>query len=302
MEKVYSTPFRNYIQRNGFVMVSNLLLDYQQELGISEKELSFIIKVMKNRPGYVIKDADLDPTVCSKTLSRRRSSLKEKGLLNFSIIKKQNDEGCFATIGISYDLSPLEAKLQQISDEIENSKQTEIKEVLEEEKCVVEATESSPLEKFQNDWKNYYGKKYNISKVELEKYNGLSSYEKEYIADIFDYFNENNLFEKGFNPRLSFFFNVNWRFIELKNYHESLKENDYEDFEDMFKEIDEEKIREYVNEEYFEHYDNLKQNKNYYKALERLVGRYYKDGELPNIKVLLDKAYRDNLKFEFKQE
>ena len=47
MEKIYASPVKNYLQRNGFVMVSNLLIDFQQELGITELELSFIIKIMK---------------------------------------------------------------------------------------------------------------------------------------------------------------------------------------------------------------------------------------------------------------
>ena len=87
MEKIYASPVKNYLQRNGFVMVSNLLIDFQQELGITELELSFIIKIMKNVKGYAIHDRDLDPTVCSRTLSRRRNSLRDKGLLNFSTIK-----------------------------------------------------------------------------------------------------------------------------------------------------------------------------------------------------------------------
>ena len=132
MEKIYSTPVRNYIQRNGFVMVSNLLLDFQQELGITESELSFIIKIMKNKNGYAIHDKDLDPTVCTKTLSRKRNSLKEKGLLKFSTIKSQEPiTGTFKTDGISYDLSPLEEKLQIISDKIESEREEKIKQHLE---------------------------------------------------------------------------------------------------------------------------------------------------------------------------
>ena len=127
MEKIYSTPVRNYIQRNGFVMVSNLLLDFQQELGITESELSFIIKIMKNKNGYAIHDKDLDPTVCTKTLSRKRNSLKEKGLLKFSTIKSQDPiTGTFKTDGISYDLSPLEEKLQIISEMQNGIKKKEV--------------------------------------------------------------------------------------------------------------------------------------------------------------------------------
>ena len=100
MQQIFASPTRNFLQRNGFVMVSNLLLEFQQELEISDLEMAFIIKVMKNRPGYAITDAELDPTVSSKTLSRRRTGLKAKGLLNYSIIKKQDlYTGYFSTVG-----------------------------------------------------------------------------------------------------------------------------------------------------------------------------------------------------------
>jgi len=304
MEKVYSTPFRNYIQRNGFVMVSNLLLDFQQELGINEKELSFIIKVMKNRVGYAVSDYELDPTVCSKTLARRRAALKEKNLLNFSVIKKQNPTtGTYATIGISYDLSPLEAKLQEISDRIENKKNQKIEKEIVENDCLVESEENSPIEKFMNDWKEHYGQEYRITKDEFKLYNELGKFDKECVAEIFNYFNDEELFDEGYTPRLSFFLKTKFRFAHLKKYCENKTEEtvDVDEYDEMLEELDEEKIKSYVDEEYFDHYDTLKQNKNYYKAIERLVRRHYKDGELPDIKILLDKAYENNLKYEFKK-
>jgi hypothetical protein len=174
MEKIYSTPVKNYIQRNGFVMVSNLLLDFQQELGITESELSFIIKIMKNKNGYAIHDKDLDPTVCTKTLSRKRNSLKEKGLLNFSIIKSQDlITGTFKTDGISYDLSPLEEKLQIISDNIESKREKEIKQHLTKQNKIVETNENSPLETFKKDYLNYYGVEYILNDFEIKKYKGI---------------------------------------------------------------------------------------------------------------------------------
>ena len=152
MAEIYSSVIKNYIQRNGFVMVSNLLLDFQEELGISEGELVFIIKLMKNKTCHVLHDSELDSKLSSKTLSRRRNSLKEKGLLNFSVLKKQDEDGKFKTAGISYDLSPLEEKLQELSDIIEKKKEIYIKKEIEQEEIVIEDTEeNSPLIKYQND-------------------------------------------------------------------------------------------------------------------------------------------------------
>ena len=228
MEKIYSTPVRNYIQRNGFVMVSNLLLDFQQELGITESELSFIIKIMKNKNGYAIHDKDLDSTVCTKTLSRKRNSLKEKGLLRFSIIKSQDPiTGTFKTDGISYDLSPLEEKLQIISDKIESEREEKIKQHLTRENKVVETTEDSPLETFKKDYLNYYGIEYILNEYELKKYNSLTNEEKNMISYIFNYCSDNDLFGK-IVPRLSLFFKTLYCSQDLNCYlsscHNSLNE------------------------------------------------------------------------------
>ena len=53
MGKIYSSPLKNYLTSAGFVAVSNLLLDYQLELGLTEGELLFIIKVLRHKDGFV---------------------------------------------------------------------------------------------------------------------------------------------------------------------------------------------------------------------------------------------------------
>ena len=288
MEKIYSTPVRNYIQRNGFVMVSNLLLDFQQELGITESELSFIIKIMKNKNGYAIHDKDLDPTVCTKTLSRKRNSLKEKGLLRFSIIKSQDPiTGTFKTDGISYDLSPLEEKLQIISDKIESEREEKIKQHLIRENKVVETTEDSPLETFKKDYLNYYGIEYILNEYELKKYNSLSNEEKNMISYIFNYCSDNDLFGK-IVPRLSLFFKAKFRFDELKRY---CRENGFT--EEKREPIDNSDIVQKIYRKYYPIEDNFA----FFKAVERLINRNItKDGNLPEgIFKLFDKAYNDTL-------
>lgn len=288
MEKIYSTPVRNYIQRNGFVMVSNLLLDFQQELGITESELSFIIKIMKNKNGYAIHDKDLDSTVCTKTLSRKRNSLKEKGLLRFSIIKSQDPiTGTFKTDGISYDLSPLEEKLQIISDKIESEREEKIKQHLTRENKVVETTEDSPLETFKKDYLNYYGIEYILNEYELKKYNSLSNEEKNMISYIFNYCSDNDLFGK-IVPRLSLFFKTKFRFDELRRY---CRENGFT--EEKIEPVDNSDIVQKIYRKYYPNEENFA----FFKAVERLINRNItKDGKLPEgIFKLFDKAYNDTL-------
>lgn len=288
MEKIYSTPVRNYIQRNGFVMVSNLLLDFQQELGITESELSFIIKIMKNKNGYAIHDKDLDSTVCTKTLSRKRNSLKEKGLLRFSIIKSQDPiTGTFKTDGISYDLSPLEEKLQIISDKIESEREEKIKQHLTKENKVVETTEDSPLETFKKDYLNYYGIEYILNEYELKKYNSLSNEEKNMISYIFNYCSDNDLFGK-IVPRLSLFFKTKFRFDELRRY---CRENGFT--EEKIEPVDNSDVVQKIYRKYYPNEENFA----FFKAVERLINRNItKDGRLPEgIFKLFDKAYNDTL-------
>ena len=288
MEKIYSTPVRNYIQRNGFVMVSNLLLDFQQELGITESELSFIIKIMKNKNGYAIHDKDLDSTVCTKTLSRKRNSLKEKGLLRFSIIKSQDPiTGTFKTDGISYDLSPLEEKLQIISDKIESEREEKIKQHLTKENKVVETTEDSPLETFKKDYLNYYGIEYILNEYELKKYNSLSNEEKNMISYIFNYCSDNDLFGK-IVPRLSLFFKTKFRFDELRRY---CRENGFT--EEKIEPVDNSDVVQKIYRKYYPNEENFA----FFKAVERLINRNItKDGKLPEgIFKLFDKAYNDTL-------
>lgn len=289
MEKVYSSPMRNYLNR-GFVMVSNLLIEYQQELGITELELSFIIKIMKHKNGFLIHDSELDSNVCSKTLSRRRNSLKEKGYLNFSIVKKQDENGRFMTAGISYDLSPLEEKLQMISDNLATKETKLIKETIEKENLIIEEAENSPIDDYKKDFQNCYGVPYVMNEYEIKKYNELSEENKKMISYIFNYCKDNDLIGK-IVPRLSFFFKTKFRFLELRTYcinngyiNENInfeteveKRSNKEDLTDLIETI----------------YNNYNFNSYpFYRAVERLVYSHYKNGKLADgTDKLIEKAY-----------
>lgn len=222
MPNIKSTPNSNYLQRNGFIMVSNLLIDYQEELGITDDELVFITKVMKNTSSWRLHDSDISKSVSSKTLQRRRKSLKEKGLLEYKTVTITNSLGQKFNDGIMYDLSKLEQKLQEISNKIEEKKVETIKKEIKENNIDLTdedfstITESSLL-KYQKDWYNYYRTKYELSKQERDEYNKLSPFDKRYFKYVFEYCSENNLLSK-ITPRLSLFLKTKFRMNDLKNW------------------------------------------------------------------------------------
>ena len=205
----------NYIQRDGFVMVSNLLIQYQQELDISNSELNFLIKVMKHKENYKLHDSQLDPTVSSRTLQRRRKSLKEKGFLTFKVWKTRDSEGHIKTEGITYDLSLLEEKLQDLSNRISQKKEEKISK--EAENYIIEYSDKSPIRKYLKDWEEHYGDVYNFTSFEKNWYNSLSEEEQSLIGSIFDFCEEMRLF-KDIIPRLTLFAKSKLRFNQLKEY------------------------------------------------------------------------------------
>lgn len=217
MKEIYTSPTKNYLQRNGFVMVSNLLLDFQEELDISDSELLFLIKILKKRNSPIIHDNELDKNSSSRTMLRRRTSLKEKGLINYSIVKKQNEKGTYQTDGVMYDLSPLEEKLQSISNKLEEKKENKLKQELKND-IVFTDLENESLQKYFKDFEDYYGVKYSMNKYEFEYFkNKLKDEDKVLIEHIFEYCEENELFDQ-ITPRLSLFFKIPFRFNDLKKF------------------------------------------------------------------------------------
>lgn len=288
---IYTTPIKNYIQRNGFVMVSNLLLNYQHELDITDSELTFIIKIMKNKDGYLIHDNDLDSTVCPKTLSRRRNGLRAKGLLNFVVIKKQNPiTGKFSTQGISYDLSSLEEKLQKISDKLEKLKQKKAEENISKREEIVEtAEEDSPLEKYKNDFKEYYGVDYKLTEYEINHYNKLSDENKLCISYIFEYCQENGLFGK-LVPKLSLFFKVDFRMADLKRY---CVDNGYlEMLNYTVDKIYDEEFNQIVEKEVKRYYKRVSDNYPFFDGCREIMDKN-RDKDIEEIRKMIDDYYEE---------
>ncbi len=114
--------WNNYAMDEGFIQIPNLLIDYHEELGIDEKELLFLIKLSRHKASFKVHDDKLVKG-CQKTAQRRRSSLKKKGLLHFQEHKESFDEGGvkkWKTVGFTYDLSTLNDKLQELSNQLDD--------------------------------------------------------------------------------------------------------------------------------------------------------------------------------------
>lgn len=236
---VKSCSVSNYIQRDGFVMVSNLLISYQEELNITNRELTFLIKVMKHKENYKLHDTRLDPTVSPRTLQRCRKSLTDKGLLTYKVWKYTDEKGHIHTEGITYDLSQLEEKLQQISNKIAEEK--DIEATKEAENYIIEYGEDSPMAEFVTSWENHYGDNYILSPLEKNWYNGLKPEEQECIGRIFEYCEDYKLF-KEITPRLALFMKNKYRFDQLKSFcedkpKEKIYQIDFEDEEDDVEDI-----------------------------------------------------------------
>ena len=224
--KGFVAPSSNYLYTSGFTMVSNLLMDYQKELDITNEELSFIIKIYRNVRGYKIHDSILDPTVSTRTLQRRRKSLKDKKLINYVVYKSRTDDGHVQTDGISYDLTLLENKLQAISQGILSKKKEKIEK--KEENSIVESEEeNTPLDKYLKDWKEYTGKDYSITSFETSYYNKMTDEDKNLVAYIFEMPTNTGDLDKV-TPRLSLFFKTKFRMNQLRKYYRDNVDEEYD--------------------------------------------------------------------------
>ena len=209
-----------YFQRHGHVAISNLLLDVQDELDISDTEMLFIIKACKiNRK--IINDSDFGKHVSTKTLQRKRASLKAKGLLDYSIVKGKGSDGRYKTIGIAYDLKPLEDRLQAISDNIYKAEEEKAAKIIEEKKILIEKNEeettSTGIEKYKEQYNIVYGHEPVISCEDYNFYNKLKSEEQDSFGYVFSWLFYNHL-EGRIIPNVVLFRKTPYRFNSLVKY------------------------------------------------------------------------------------
>lgn len=219
--------FGNYIYEYGYVMISNLLLDYQNELKLTNDEVMFIIKVFRHKNGYKLHDSILDSTLSTKTLQRRRKSLVEKGYLEYRITKSTDNNGNIITEGIVYDFTALDIALSHLASSISEKEEQK---KLEKETTIIPVIEpiinkSDVIESFKDEYKKKYKKDYNLSREEKEAIKKLSKREVDALKYIFEYFEENkdNL-PKDFSPRIIFFTKVGWRMEQLISFADEYEE------------------------------------------------------------------------------
>jgi len=116
--------FGNHIQDYGYFIVPNLLIDKRNNLGIDDGELSFLLIISRFSSGWTLRDEQIDAQTSSRTMQRRRKSLKEKGLIDFYERKVKTEKG-WVNYGIVYDLTPLENKLNELYNNEINKKKEE---------------------------------------------------------------------------------------------------------------------------------------------------------------------------------
>jgi hypothetical protein len=113
MEKDYlKMRWGDWISDDGFLSLPNTLVRHYEELNITDKELTFLMKILSHKNGYIINDEHLEPHKSTKTLQRYRRSLYKKGLLNYHIKKEYISDNGYKTQGIHYDTSSLIKKIE----------------------------------------------------------------------------------------------------------------------------------------------------------------------------------------------
>jgi hypothetical protein len=214
----------NSLLDNGFVMIPNILIDKQEELGITDDELLFIIKCMRHQDGYKIHDSQLSETASSKTMQRRRKSLKDKGYLEVEIHKMQKEDGTWMTEGLVYVFKGLMIALNEIyaKEQSERSKQEQVlpKKSAHHNNKYNTSRKEVPAEvvEYMDEYKLKYGVDYKLTsdeKLLLENATPEFLRSIKYIPDYTAYQKEYGKLPTSFTGRLVFFQKVLWRQAEL---------------------------------------------------------------------------------------
>jgi|SRR6056297_3209573 len=87
--------------------IPNYLIDNTEKLGIEEKELAFLIKVLRHQDTETTNDSFFLNNMSYKTFCRRRKILKEKGLLTYGEDRLYDTSRHRTQRNFSFDVSPL---------------------------------------------------------------------------------------------------------------------------------------------------------------------------------------------------
>lgn len=105
-KKLIST-YGNNILDGGFHSIPNMILDYQKQLNLTDKELLFFIKVTHFFKKKYITNNELNMESSRTTLTRIKLSLIKKGYLKTHILYNKREDGKIIGIGTKYDWSGL---------------------------------------------------------------------------------------------------------------------------------------------------------------------------------------------------
>jgi hypothetical protein len=184
---------------DNFTIIPNELLDGMEELELNEKEIIFVLKLLRHERNWIHSNKKTFSEISEKTIYRRKSGLIKKNVLKKTIVKRTFDE-TIKTEGVIYDLSPLEEFIYKKRELIKE----EAKEKVILLETITEKNSNDEIISFINKKINLffdnlseykrqvlndnYPKffnllKYTPSKKELSEWRA-----KEYSVDMFNYF------------------------------------------------------------------------------------------------------------------
>jgi len=114
MNKKQKQRFSEDLLSKGFIPIPNFLIVYQEEPGLTDSLLMFIIKILRYSDDWIIQDSKVFPKFNTETLRRKRKQIKDLELLKTIDHTIRNSDGTFRCTGIKYDFSPLENKLLEL--------------------------------------------------------------------------------------------------------------------------------------------------------------------------------------------
>lgn len=92
-----------------FIQLPREISENPSDFFLTPVEVQALLKIISHEKDWIIPSKNLCGSL--RTSQRVRDSLKNKGWLNYKVIRGKDDKGKFYTAGIVYDLSPLEKEV-----------------------------------------------------------------------------------------------------------------------------------------------------------------------------------------------
>lgn len=243
---------------NNFTVIPNELIEYSEEMNLSASELLFLLRIIKHNKGWTINTSKVFPDMSEKTAYRRRKELEDKGLIKKPSISRDYTGAKIATLGVKYDLSPLEELIYKKRGIYEEKEEI----VYNEEKITENNTNKEISEfinkKIQNFFENLSDYDFDRIKSDFPKFLNFKKYiptsdeiscwkEEGKSIDMFNYFDkylkmlvyqEDTYRGELIQPRISFLLKNKIRFNYFNKCYEEIKGEEmltHKDVEEMGK-------------------------------------------------------------------